>query len=110
MSPPKPTGQRQLLLVFRLPENPSRYRVSVWRRLRRFGARVVHRAVFLLPDTPLNRLRAGDLAHDVENWGGTASIFTGSELASLKTKELESLAATSRGERRITRSRKQEGK
>ncbi len=81
MSRAVPRGERQLLLVFRLPENPSRYRVSVWRRLKRAGARVVRRSLFLLPDTPLNRLRAADLAHDVENWGGTAWIFAGDPLA-----------------------------
>ena len=80
MSRAGPRGERQLLLVFRLPENPSRYRVSVWRRLKRSGARVVRRSLFLLPDTPLNRLRAVDLAHDVENWGGTAWVYAGDPL------------------------------
>ncbi len=81
MSRAAPRGKRQLLLVFRLPENPSRYRVSVWRRLKRAGARVVRRSLFLLPDTPLNRLRAADLEHDVDNWGGTARVFAGDPLA-----------------------------
>lgn len=101
-------GPRHLLLVFRLPENPSRYRVSVWRRLRRFGARAVHRAVFLLPDTPLNRLRAGDLAHDVEMWGGLALIFAGSELVFPIAHEPESRAVIPRGGRRIPSRRKGE--
>lgn len=70
----------ELLLVFRLPENPSRYRVSVWRRLKRAGAKVLHRAIFVLPDTPLNQLIASDLAHDVENWGGTAIVYAGGAL------------------------------
>ena len=69
-----------LVLTFRLPETPSRYRVSVWRRLRRAGATVVHRALFTLPDTPLNRLRALDIAHDVETWGGSAWMFLGESL------------------------------
>ena len=80
MSPSRPRKRRNLLLVFRLPENPSRYRVSVWRRLKRAGARAIHRTLFLLPDTPLNRLRAADLAHDVENWGGSAWVFAGNAL------------------------------
>jgi hypothetical protein len=46
--------------------------------LKAAGAQVVRRALFVLPDTPLNRLRAADLAHDVENWGGEAWIFAGS--------------------------------
>ena len=81
MSPWRPRGRRDLLLVFRLPENPSRYRVSVWRRLKRARARTIHRTLFVLTDSPLNLLRAADLAHDVENWGGSAWIFTGSTLS-----------------------------
>ena len=77
MSNTNPSRNPRLLLVFRLPEKPSRYRVSVWRRLKAAGAQVVRRALFILPDTPLNRLRAADLTHDVENWGGEAWIFAG---------------------------------
>ncbi len=66
--------------MFRLPANPSRYRVSVWRRLKRAGAQALHRALFVLPDTPLNRLIASDLAHDVENWGGAARVFLAAQL------------------------------
>lgn len=68
---------RVLLFAFRLPMNPSRYRVSVWRRLRRAGAESVARAFFRLPDTPLNRLRTTDLVHDIENWGGAAWCYVG---------------------------------
>ncbi len=70
---------RVLVLLYTLPANPSRYRVAVWRRLRRLGAVLVHRSAFLLPDTPLNRLRAAEIAHDVENWGGRARVFAGRE-------------------------------
>ena len=79
MKPGSP-DRRVLLLAYRLPENPSRYRVSVWRRLRSAGARAVHRALFTLPDTALNRLRVLDIAHDVENWGGHAWMFVGEPL------------------------------
>ncbi|MGI0055122.1 MAG: Chromate resistance protein ChrB [Thermoplasmata archaeon] len=71
---------RSLILAYQLPENPSRFRVSVWRRLRNTGAQTIHRALFALPDTPLNRLRALDIAHDVEAWGGKAWIFLGTPL------------------------------
>ncbi|MHB1435521.1 MAG: Chromate resistance protein ChrB [Thermoplasmata archaeon] len=72
---------RALLLGYRLPAEPSRYRVSVWRRLRRMGASPLHRALFLLPDSPLNRLRVADIAHDIENWGGRAWVFLGVPMA-----------------------------
>ena len=98
-------GERQVLLVFRLPENPSRYRVSVWRRLKRAGARVVHRSLFVLPDTPLNRLRAADLAHDVENWGGTAWVFVGDSLVIPSPKVRRATNAFGKRSRRAQRRR-----
>lgn len=89
MSNTNPSRNPRLLLVFRLPEKPSRYRVSVWRRLKAAGAQVVRRALFILPDTPLNRLRAADLAHDVENWGGEAWIFAGGLIAPIRRPKLD---------------------
>lgn len=93
---------RVLLLAYRLPENPSRYRVSIWRRLRQAGALAVHRALFTLEDTPLNRLRALDLAHDVENWGGEAWMFIGE---SLNTAGKEASAGSSQPRRPSRRDR-----
>ncbi|HUZ80305.1 MAG TPA: Chromate resistance protein ChrB [Thermoplasmata archaeon] len=72
---------------------PSRYRVSVWRRLRRIGAVPLHRALFVLPDSPLNRLRVADIAHDIENWGGHAWIFLATPLA-LRPTRVASLRPT----------------
>lgn len=100
MSRAVPRGERQLLLVFRLPENPSRYRVSVWRRLKRAGARVVRRSLFLLPDTSLNRLRTADLAHDVESWGGTAWVFAGDPLATPSPRVRQEIKPPHRGSAR----------
>ena len=38
-----------MLLSYRLPREPSRLRLAVWRRLKRLGATVLHDAVWLLP-------------------------------------------------------------
>lgn len=80
MTPERQVSRPVLLLAYQLPENPSRFRVSVWRRLRSAGAQAIHRALFSLPDTPLNRLRALDIANDVEVWGGKAWMFAGAPL------------------------------
>lgn len=101
MATPRPIRPSGLLVLsFGLPTNPSRFRVSVWRRLRRAGARAIHKALFALPDTPLNRLRALDLAHDVESWGGTAWLFVGEPLA---RRRVTRAAVRRRGVRRRTR-------
>jgi Protein ChrB, N-terminal len=76
-----PPAEASLLLGYQLPAEPSRYRVSVWRRLRRIGATPLHRALFVVADSPLNRLRVADMAHDIENWGGHAWVFVATLLS-----------------------------
>lgn len=97
MRPRGPTADSLLLLSYRLPERPSRYRVAVWRSLKRAGAEAVHRALFVLPDTELNRLRAIEIAHDVENGGGQAWMWVGSPLGSALRSEQQRPLAVSRG-------------
>jgi len=44
--------RRWLLLVYRVPSDPSRNRVSVWRELKRRGALFLQSCVCVLPDRP----------------------------------------------------------
>jgi hypothetical protein len=41
---------RWLVLVVRLPAEPSRHRVAVWRELRRVGALQIGQGVWVVPD------------------------------------------------------------
>jgi len=43
---------RWQLILFRLPAEPSRHRVAVWRELRRAGAVSIGQSVWLVPATP----------------------------------------------------------
>ncbi|MGW3375793.1 Chromate resistance protein ChrB [Streptomyces hydrogenans] len=43
---------RWLLLVVRLPSEPSRHRVAVWRELRKVGALSLGQGVWAVPDVP----------------------------------------------------------
>jgi hypothetical protein len=43
---------RWVVLLMRLPAEPSRHRVAVWRELRRLGAVAVGQSVWALPDHP----------------------------------------------------------
>lgn len=44
--------QRWLVLVVKVPANPSRHRVAVWRQLRRSGAVPLGQGIWTLPDHP----------------------------------------------------------
>lgn len=44
---------RWLVLVVRVPAEPSRHRVAVWRELRRVGALPIGQGVWVVPDVPV---------------------------------------------------------
>jgi hypothetical protein len=46
-------GVRWLVLVVRVPTEPSRHRVAVWRELRRVGALQIGQGVWVVPDVPV---------------------------------------------------------
>ena len=62
-------------LSYRLPREPSRLRLAVWRRLRRLGATLLHDAVWLLPADAATRESYEWLAEEIEEQGGTALVW-----------------------------------
>lgn len=48
-----PDSVRWLVLVVRVPTDPSRHRVAVWRELRRAGAVCLGQSVWAVPDAPV---------------------------------------------------------
>lgn len=46
-------GARWLVLVIKLPAEPSRHRVAVWRELRKVGALSLGQGVWAVPDVPV---------------------------------------------------------
>ncbi|MVU78049.1 chromate resistance protein ChrB [Nocardia sp. ET3-3] len=53
MTEDHPVGLRWLVLVVRVPAEPSRHRVAVWRELRRVGALQIGQGVWMVPDVPV---------------------------------------------------------
>lgn len=64
-----------LMLMFRIPTEPSAPRVSTWRKLKRLGALVLHDAVWVLPATPTTREQLQWLAADITESGGEATVW-----------------------------------
>ena len=62
-------------MSYRLPREPSRLRLAVWRRLKRIGAAVLHDAVWLLPADAKTREAFEWLAEEMEEQGGTAFVW-----------------------------------
>jgi len=64
-----------LLLVFSLPRKGASLRVTVWRKLQRYGALALGNSGYFLPNTEENRERFEWLATAIRTEGGDASVL-----------------------------------
>lgn len=68
--------QRWLLLIYRLPAEPtSSARSAVWRETKRLGAISLQHAVCLLPLSDANRKSLARLGRRIDDLGGEASVL-----------------------------------
>src|SRR5262245_27350136 len=64
-----------LLLIYRIPRQPSAGRVFVWRKLNQLGAIALQDAVWVLPSTPRTREQFQWLAAEISELGGEPLLF-----------------------------------
>ncbi len=64
-----------VLLVYKIPREPTSSRALVWRKLKRLGALLLHDAVWVLPATPWTREQFQWLAVEIGELGGEAYLW-----------------------------------
>lgn len=65
------------ILIYKLPQEPTRYRASVWRKLKAAGAVYLQNGVAAMPvDSGGERVMRG-VVHEVREVGGTAYLLSG---------------------------------
>jgi hypothetical protein len=64
-----------VLLVYRIPREPSRHRVAVWRKLRDLGAIYLQDGVAALPEDAVTREQLEWLQLRVREAGGEATLW-----------------------------------
>jgi chromosome segregation ATPase len=69
-----------LVLAYTLPPEPSRNRVSVWRRLRKLGAVYLNEGVWVLPDRQDLADEVSAVIKSIQELKGTASAFAATDL------------------------------
>lgn len=79
---------RWVLLSSRLPREPSRLRLGIWRRLRRLGALLLHDAVWVLPADAKTREAFEWLTEEISEQGGTAFVWEALSLDEPQNREL----------------------
>src|SRR5258706_7788414 len=69
-----------LLLLYGLPAKHSAERVSLWRKLKKFGALQLKTSAYVLPDQPVHFERFQWLAKQVRDDGGDATLVPATEI------------------------------
>jgi len=85
-----------LLITYRIPAEPSRHRVAVWRELRRTGAVSLQQATWALPARPHFEEGVERAAELVERAEGAAIVFTGAPRDEAQAAMLEDLFTEAR--------------
>lgn len=85
-----------LVLILRLPPQPSSLRVRTWRRLRALGAVALKSSVYLLPVSPEHHEQFQWLAQEAQRAGGEATLLQVERVENLAPDELVRLFQTAR--------------
>jgi hypothetical protein len=91
-------NQSWVLLIYRLPREPSRHRVAVWRKLKDLGALYLQDGVAALPEDAVTREQLEWLQVRVREAGGEASLWEGRPNAQAEGIELAEAFRSSREE------------
>jgi hypothetical protein len=69
-----------LLLIYKVPPEPTARRVYVWRKLKRLGAILLHDAAWVLPATDRTREQLLWLATEIVEMDGSATLWEARQL------------------------------
>jgi len=64
-----------VLLVYKIPREPTASRAYIWRKLKRLGALLIHDAVWVLPTSPWTREQFQWLSVEITELGGEALLW-----------------------------------
>ena len=74
-------GPGWLLLIYRVPPEPTRLRSTVWRRIKSLGAIYLQNSVAALPASPANERSLRKLRREIVDMSGTAILLAAGALA-----------------------------
>jgi DNA-binding transcriptional regulator PaaX len=74
-------GAGWLLLIYRVPPEPTRLRSTVWRRIKSLGAIYLQNSVAALPASTANERALRKLRREITDMSGTAMLMSCSVLA-----------------------------
>ncbi|NLI12256.1 Chromate resistance protein ChrB [Pelotomaculum propionicicum] len=69
-----------LILIYKVPSEPTRYRASIWRKIKAIGAIYLQSSVCILPLTHKTEKNLRLLRREIEGYGGEAHLVKASFL------------------------------
>jgi hypothetical protein len=90
--------QRWLILIYRLPREPSRPRVAAWRKLKALGALYLQDGVVALPEDAVTREQLEWLQLQIREANGDATLWEAQPTTSGENRELVETFRSSREE------------
>lgn len=69
-----------LLLIYKVPSEPTRYRASIWRKIKASGAVYLQNSACVLPVNRKTERQFRQLRHEIENYGGEGYLIKGNLL------------------------------
>jgi Protein ChrB, N-terminal len=70
------TARQWLLVIYKVPQDPTRFRTYLWRQMRILGALSLQQMVCLLPKTPNHESQIQRLVAKIEEFRGEAHVLT----------------------------------
>ena len=81
--------KRWLVLIYKIPREPSAGRVHIWRKLKQLGAIALQDAAWVLPQTSRTKEQFQWLAAEVTELGGEAVLFDADQLYASDSESLK---------------------
>lgn len=80
--------KRWLLLIYRIPREPTAGRVFVWRKLKQLGAIALQDAVWVLPQTQRTQEQFQWLAAEIKELNGDTTLWDADQIYATDTEAL----------------------
>lgn len=78
-----------LVLVYKIPREPTAGRVYIWRKLKQLGAALLQDAVWVLPASPRTQEQFQWLAAEISELGGEAMLWEAAQIYATDSESLK---------------------
>jgi hypothetical protein len=63
------------ICIYKIPAEPSRFRVAIWRKLKEVGSIYLQNSIGILPDTPENELFLTSIHDEIKSYDGECMLL-----------------------------------